>query len=111
MSWLWTSPAVRASRRSATRGAQALDGASAVVFEDELALAGPEHRFDPLADGAERAVAVGFVATVGSEKARAEGGHVFFEVAAGEAFVGHDGVAGEIDALEHLGGHDALGDV
>src|SRR4051812_48255068 len=39
-------------------GAEAFDGACAVVFEGELALARPEPRFDPLAHGAERSVAV-----------------------------------------------------
>ena len=37
--------------------ADAFDGAAAVAFERELALTGPEHRLDPLADRAERAVA------------------------------------------------------
>src|SRR3954469_7206536 len=81
-------------------GAEALGGASAVVFEGELALAGPEHRFDPLAHAAERSVAAGFVLAVGSEKARAERGHVRLEVGAGEAFVGHDRVAVKVDAFE-----------
>src|SRR4051794_37555609 len=92
-------------------GAEALDGASAVGFEGELALAGPEHRFDPLAHGAERSVAVRFVLAVGSEEVGAERGHVLLKVGAGEPFVGHDGVARKLDALEHLGGNDALGDV
>src|SRR3954449_8250656 len=69
-------------------GAEALDGASAVGFEGELALAGPEHRFDPLAHGAERAVAWGLVLAVGAQEARAERGHVGLEVGAGEALVG-----------------------
>jgi hypothetical protein len=91
--------------------AQAFDGAPAVGFEGELALAGPEHRFDPLADRSEGAVAMGFVAAVGAQEVRAEGGHDLFELFAGEAFVGHDGVAVQVDPLEHLGGDDALGGV
>src|SRR3954453_7938701 len=80
-------------------GAEALNGASAVGFEGELALAGPEHRFDPLTHRAERSVAVGLVLAVGSEEAGAERGHVLLKVGAGEALVGHDGVAGKVDAL------------
>ena len=91
--------------------AEALGRAAGVGFEGELALAGPEDRFDSLAHRAERAVAVRFVAAVGSEEARTEGGHVVFELAAGEALVGHDGVAVKADAGEHFGGDDALGDV
>src|SRR4051812_12658617 len=63
-------------------GPQSFVGAAAVGFEGELALAGPEHRFDPLAHGAERAVAWGLVAAVGAQEARAEGGHVGLEVGA-----------------------------
>src|SRR3954447_13814253 len=92
-------------------GAEALDGASAVGFEGELALAGPEHRFDPLAHGAERSVTMGLVLAIGSEEPRAKGGDVLLEVGAGEAFIGHDGVAMKVDAVEHLGRYDALGDV
>jgi hypothetical protein len=55
-----------------------------VGFEGELALAGPDDRFDPLADGAERAVAVGFVAAVGSEEVGAEVGHDVLELLAGK---------------------------
>src|SRR3954449_10631239 len=92
-------------------GAEALGGASAVVFEGELALTGPEHRFDPLAHGAERSMAAGLVLAIRPEEARAECGHVLLEVGAGEAFVGHDGVAVKVDAVEHFSGHDTLGDV
>src|SRR2546426_11595096 len=37
-------------------GADPPEGASAVGFEGELALAGPKHRIDPLAHGAQGAV-------------------------------------------------------
>src|ERR671914_598717 len=62
--------------------ADAGDGAAAVAFERELALAGPEHRLDPLADGTEGPVARIFVAAVGAQKAGAEAGHVGLELLA-----------------------------
>src|SRR6266511_1859516 len=65
-------------------GADAGQGAGAVLFEGELALAGPDDRFDALADRAEGAVAVGFVFAVGAQEVRAEGGHDLFELLAGE---------------------------
>ena len=49
-------------------GGQAGVGAPAVAFEGELALAGPEDRFDPLADGAQGAVADGFALAVGAQE-------------------------------------------
>src|SRR5919204_2622120 len=61
-------------------GAHALNRAAAVGFEGELALAGPDDRFDPLADGAQRAVAVWFVAAVGPEEVRAQRGHELLEL-------------------------------
>src|SRR3954467_7543782 len=54
--------------------ADAGDGAAAVAFEGQLALAGPKHRLDPLADGAQRAVAAIFVAAIGAQKAGVYGG-------------------------------------
>src|SRR5918998_6196006 len=54
-------------------GAEALEGAAAVGFEGELSFAGPEHRFDPLADWSERSVAMGFVVAVGPQKVCSEG--------------------------------------
>src|SRR5512139_4024073 len=83
-------------------GAEAWEGAAAVGFEGELALAGPDDRFDPLADRAERSVAVGLVAAVRAQEVRAEIGHELFELLAGEAFIGHDGVAVKLDASQHL---------
>src|SRR5579859_6954924 len=65
--------------------AQSGDGAAAVAFECELAFAGPERRFDPLADRSERAVASRFVFSVWSQKPCAEAGHDLFELLAGEA--------------------------
>src|SRR5215211_9092608 len=73
--------------------ADAGDGASAVAFEGELALAGPKHRLDPLADRAQRPVAAIFVAAVGAQEARTNAGHVGLEFIAREALVGDDGVA------------------
>ena len=48
--------------------AQAWEGASAVALEPELALAGPEDRFDALADEPARVVARWFVAAVGTQQ-------------------------------------------
>ncbi len=92
-------------------GAQALGRAAAVGFEGELAFAGPEHRFDPLTDGAERSVAVRFASAVGAQQTRAETVDDLFELFAGEALVGENGVAVQRDAPEHLGGDDPLTDV
>src|SRR2546425_9541202 len=60
-------------------GADPPEGASAVGFEGELALAGPKHRLDPLAHGAQGAVAAGAVAAAGAAKAGTPGGHVTHE--------------------------------
>jgi hypothetical protein len=57
-------------------GADAGERAPAVGFECELSFAGPEDRFDPLADRSERPVAGWFVFSVGTQKARADVGHV-----------------------------------
>src|SRR6266508_6309349 len=65
-------------------GADAGQGAGAVGFEGELALAGPDDRLDPLAHRPEGAVTVGFVAAVGAQEAGAEGGHDLLELLAGE---------------------------
>src|SRR5215207_10768806 len=69
-------------------GAQALDRASSVRFEGELAFAGPEHRFNPLADPPERPVAARFVFAVGAQEPRAPAGHDLLELFAGKALVG-----------------------
>src|SRR5215218_4957471 len=82
--------------------ADAGEGAAAVAFERELSLAGPKHRFDPLADGAQRAVAARLVLAVGAQQAATLGGDVVLELVAGEALVGDDGVALQRDAFEHL---------
>src|SRR3954463_15601683 len=92
-------------------GAEAGQGAGAVAFEAELAFAGPKGRFDPLADGAEAAVAGGFVLAVGAQEPGAGSGHQGFEVATGEVLVGDHGVAGDGDAFEHFGGDDAFAEV
>ena len=49
-------------------GAEAFDRAAAVLFEGELAFAGPEHRFDPLANRAQRSVAALLVLRSGLRK-------------------------------------------
>jgi hypothetical protein len=53
--------------------------------------------------------AVGFVAAVGAQEVGSQIGHELLELAAGEAFVCHDGVAVQLDALQHLGGDNTLG--
>src|SRR3954462_10508164 len=106
-------PEAGCEREQAERDAagEAGHGAGAVAFESELAFAGPEHRFDPLADGSERSVAARFVFAVGAQKARAAAGHELLERFAGEAFVGDDGVPGDRDASEQLGGDVTFGEV
>jgi hypothetical protein len=91
--------------------ADSCDGAAAVAFERELALAGPEHGLDPLADGTERAGAAIFITAVGAQKAGAEAGQMLLELLAGEALVGDYGVALQRDAFEHLGRDLAFRDV
>src|SRR3954466_2561529 len=83
--------------------ADAGDGAAAVAFERKLALAGPDDRFDPLADRAQRAVTARFVFSVGPQEASAQASHVGLEFLAREALVGDHGVALQRDAFEHLG--------
>src|SRR3954454_25398841 len=92
-------------------GAEAGEGAGAVAFEAELAFAGPKGRFDPLADLAEAAVAVRFVAAVGAQKRRAGARHELLELGAGEVLVGDHDVAGDGHAVEHFGGDDPFADV
>src|ERR671924_1829135 len=67
----------------ADAGAKAGEGAGAVAFQAEFVLAGPDDGFDPLADAAEVAVAVGFVAAVGSGGGGAQGEHQPVESGAG----------------------------
>src|SRR5918995_3149206 len=52
----------------ADAGAETGEGAGAVALEPELAFAGPEDRFDPLADVPERSVAAGLVLAVGAQE-------------------------------------------
>src|SRR3954465_3922352 len=75
-------------------GAEAGECAGAVVFEAELAFAGPKGRFDPLADGAEVAVARWFVFGVGAQEGGARLRHEVLELGAGEALVGDHEVSG-----------------
>src|SRR5215207_7263397 len=92
-------------------GAESGEGAGAVAFEPELALAGPEDRFDALADEPERAEAWLLVASVGAQEGRSLLGDEALEVLAREALVGDEHVAGERQALEQLLGDLALGGV
>src|SRR3954464_2665563 len=63
--------------------AEAGEGAGAVVFEAELAFAGPKGRFDPLAHGTEAAVAARFVFAVRAQEGRARSVHQVLEFGAG----------------------------
>src|SRR5918999_287421 len=92
-------------------GAEAGQGAGAVAFEPELALAGPEDRFDALADVPERAEAGLLVAPVGAQQARSLRGDEALEVVAGEALVGDDRVTGQRHPFEQLLGDLTLGGV
>src|SRR5680860_253340 len=75
-------------------GHEAGHGACAVTFQGELALEGVDDRFDPLANGAELAVATWFVLAVRAQQASAHLLDHGFEVAAGEALVGEDRAPG-----------------
>jgi hypothetical protein len=48
---------------------------------------------------------------VGAQERRAGASHEVLEFGAGEVLVGDHGVAGDRDAVEHLGGDDPLADV
>jgi hypothetical protein len=63
--------AAMASRRLGDAGAHACRGASAVLFEAELAFEGLVDRLDTLAHCAEVAVAVGLVLAVRAQQAQA----------------------------------------
>src|SRR5918996_2039121 len=92
-------------------GAETGEGAGAVALEAELAFAGPEDRFDPLADVPERAVAARLVLAVGAQKGCPPLGDEALEVLTREAFVCDEHVAGERHSLEQLFGDLALGGV
>src|SRR5918992_4256245 len=85
-------PEARGEREQAQGDADAEtgEGAGAVAFEAELAFAGPEHRFDALADEPERAVAWLLVAAVGAQEPRSLLGDEALEVLAREALVGDE---------------------
>src|SRR4051812_34703871 len=85
-------PTAGCEREQALRDArdETGDGAGAVAFERELAFGRFEDRFDPLADGAERAEAWPLVFAVGTQQLRAEGGDELLELFTGKAFVGDD---------------------
>jgi hypothetical protein len=65
-----------------------------MVFEVELAFEGLVDRFDPLADAAEVAVAVGLVLAVRAEQAQAHGIGDVLELRAGEALIGQQDLPG-----------------
>src|SRR5688572_2092485 len=62
--------------------ADAGECAAAVAFERQWPLAGPDDRFDPLADRAQRAVAARLVFAIGPQEPGAEAGHVGLELLA-----------------------------
>ena len=75
-------------------GVYAGDGASAVVFEGELAFKGVEDGLDPLADSAERSESFLFAFPVGSDQVGTEFvGDESFKLAPGEALVSDDDLA------------------
>src|SRR3954470_6246091 len=95
----------------ADAGAEAGERAGAVTFEAELAFAGPEGRFNPLADGAQAAVTARFILAIGAHEGGAGVRHQPLEFAAREVLVSDHHVAGDGDPLEHFGGDDAFADV
>src|SRR5581483_450366 len=92
-------------------GTEAGQGASAVALQPELALAGPEHRLDPLADPPQRAEAGSLVLAVRPEEGGSAEPHELLELPPGEALVRDHGVAGERHPLEHLAGDVPLGGI
>src|SRR5512134_2145692 len=60
--------------------AKAGQGAGPVTLQAELALAGPEHRLDPLADRAQRSEAGFLVLAVGAQEGGAPIGHPLLEL-------------------------------
>jgi hypothetical protein len=100
-----------AEQPQADPGAEAWQGAGAVALETELALAGPEHRLDALADEAQRAVARLLVAPVGTQKGCSLLGDEALEVLTRKALVGDEQIAGERHPFEQLLGDLALGGV
>jgi len=65
-------------------------GAAAVAFQPQLVFEGVEGALDPLTPATQRPVPARLISTVGTQQHRAMGGDQLLEVAAGEAFVGHD---------------------
>src|SRR3954454_9366240 len=110
MSWLWTSPAASASRRRATRVQRPSivrpPWASRVSWPLQVQNTDSIHWRTGPSDPWRRRSSWRSGLRKGAER-----GHVGLELGAREAFVAHDGVAIEVDAVEHFGGHDALGDV
>src|SRR5215213_4586091 len=74
-------------------GAEVAQRAGAVAFEAEEFFAGPEDRFDPLADRSELRSGVGLVFAGGAQQRPAELGDRFSEVATGVALVANDELA------------------
>src|SRR5215211_5316920 len=104
-------PGGEGEQAEADPGAKARQRPGSVAFEPELALAGPKHRLDPLADPPERAEAWLFVLAVGPQEGGAPVGHPALELGARKALVGDHGVACERHPLEHLASDLALGSV
>src|SRR6266496_4663995 len=73
--------------------AEAGEGAGAVAFEGEQVFAGPEDRFDALADRGEVRSLAGFVAAAGSDDRGLQLAHGVGELAAGVALVAEDRLA------------------
>src|SRR5579884_2464482 len=69
----------------ADAGAEAVEGAGAVPFEREQALAGLEDRFDPLSDRGEVGSAAGFVFAAWAHDGGVEFGGELLELASGVA--------------------------
>jgi len=80
---------------------EAGEGAGAVALEGEEVFAGPEDRFDPLADLAESGAVLGFVFAVGTDDPRAELVDLGGELAAGVALLAEQRLAtATVAALE-----------
>src|SRR5260370_30445668 len=85
--------------------AESCEGACAVAFEGEEVFAGPEDRFDPLADRREVQTVGGFVFSAGPDDRRVALGDLGGELAAGVALVTQEGLTAF--ALAALQQHEA----
>src|SRR6202012_5626047 len=73
-------------------------------FQRELAFAGPEDRLDPLAQLAEGAKPRGLTLAVRTAQLTAQAADELLKLRAGEAFVGQEEVAVQVQPVEHLPG-------